>query len=314
MKEKFKIGDHVRIIHNTANSNNKIGDIGILTSMMTKGGCVEVPNGSTYANHQYFTDLELVQKEFTLPKKWCIKASNNEECEVIAKWCNENKIDDESTYYVVPTLRYIHSEKIKDHTPYYVRWTANGGSNYIEPGFTIITFDQFVEHVVNAKKFEALPQYQITAYVNINNVDDIKQVTNNEGSTFELSDEICAIKPSIILPNSAKIIRFRYNKAKTDICAVFSEKYPNGISISKLQHFIKPKVIIPVNETNQEKALRLYTNGTKVRSTVGTIGISNGEISFISREGDIYMSRIRSESSLCVYSRSQNLWADIIND
>jgi hypothetical protein len=60
---KFKVGDQVRLISNTTDSINKIGDVGIIVEI-TKIGCrVKVKGNFNSSNWSPFKDLELVELE-----------------------------------------------------------------------------------------------------------------------------------------------------------------------------------------------------------------------------------------------------------
>jgi hypothetical protein len=67
MKEKFKVGDKVRIIKNTNSSNNKIGDEGIITEITfagdQRGYRVEVEDGKTWGNWSSQEEIELVEQD-----------------------------------------------------------------------------------------------------------------------------------------------------------------------------------------------------------------------------------------------------------
>lgn len=169
----------------------------------------------------------------------------------------------------------------------------------------------FVKIEEPVKTFEPLPHYQINEITPNGN---ILSGINNEGSIFEIDDNVVSL--GLTASVVRKITGFRYNNAKTEICAIF-RGLPYGISINKLQHYIKPKVIEPIKEeTNLEKAIRLFPAGTKVRSTVNTIGVSSGVVRNHESDGsDIFIKREDTTlGSLCVYDAGQDRWATIIND
>jgi len=70
---KYKVGDKVKIVANEAGSNNKIGDVGVITKVDYDAAAieeeyyVEVKGGKDYALWQYETDLELVEAVYTAP-------------------------------------------------------------------------------------------------------------------------------------------------------------------------------------------------------------------------------------------------------
>ena len=65
MKEKFKVGDKVRIINNTNQSNNQIGDEGISVEITfagdQRGYRVEVEDGKTWGNWSSQEEIELIK-------------------------------------------------------------------------------------------------------------------------------------------------------------------------------------------------------------------------------------------------------------
>jgi ribosomal protein S17 len=65
MKEKFKVGDKVRIIKNENSSNNKIGDEGIITEIESLSGTcsyrVEVEDGKNWGNWSAQEEIELIK-------------------------------------------------------------------------------------------------------------------------------------------------------------------------------------------------------------------------------------------------------------
>lgn len=65
MKEKFKVGDKVRIINNTNQSNNQIGDEGIIVEVAfagdQRGYRVEVEDGKTWGNWSSQEEIELIK-------------------------------------------------------------------------------------------------------------------------------------------------------------------------------------------------------------------------------------------------------------
>jgi len=59
--KKFKKGDKVKIIGNGADSQNKIGEIGIVTETHRSDCRVSVKGRKTECDWSYFVDLELVK-------------------------------------------------------------------------------------------------------------------------------------------------------------------------------------------------------------------------------------------------------------
>jgi hypothetical protein len=67
MKVEFKVGDKVRIIDNTARSNNKIGDEGIIVEIVfagnKRGYKVQVEGRRTFGNWSAQKDIQLVEQD-----------------------------------------------------------------------------------------------------------------------------------------------------------------------------------------------------------------------------------------------------------
>jgi len=65
MKEKFKVGDKVRIIKIENGSNNQIGDEGIIVEITfagdQRGYRVEVEDGKTWGNWSSQEEIELIK-------------------------------------------------------------------------------------------------------------------------------------------------------------------------------------------------------------------------------------------------------------
>jgi len=92
------------------------------------------------------------QKErFTLPEKWCILRTP-ENYEMVNKWCNENRLEEESSNYQCDS-GYIHSNKINGSTSF-----KRGDYQEIKSeGYRELTTEQFKRYVVNAPKEKPKP-------------------------------------------------------------------------------------------------------------------------------------------------------------
>ena len=267
-ENEFKVGDRVRITKSRFNWNSTsdinmdqfVDQIHVITGTDPEGRAVQFEDNSNNINkwdwnyHQsHFVKVE--EPEFVLPEKWCV-LRNASNARIINQWFIDNNHGHPHINY-----SYVAIDNVRHG---YNSFTS------LPEGYTSITFEQFQQYVLNPqpvietpKVFEPLPQYQITGIINSR----IVQVINNEGSLFEITDEICMLRGhNMMLRTSAKIIRFRHNKAKTDICAVFDEKYPNGVSISKLQHYIKPKVVEPVFTLPERWYVRVTEDNLEVLS------------------------------------------------
>ncbi len=212
-----------------------------------------------------FTDsLSLV--EYVLPKKWRLKVDTYEECEIVAKWCNENKLSKESGgYRYFPKTRGIYSEQPLDNAPNFLR--VSGLYTKVEDlSFTQITFDQFKEHVLNKKVIKASNFEVISTKVN----GHIKSVANKEGNIFEIGDPVKNGRKFSL----GNIISFSYSNDKTAVIAKTSIRNTRGVNIDLIDHdiiltnkkdYIKESIerLDKRVETNLEKAQRLFVKGVK---------------------------------------------------
>lgn len=286
-KKEFKIGDRVKIVGYTTGSN-KTGDVGIIQGFnhdMTYAR-IDTGQGRLLSNcYTFVSELvyEPLEEIFIFPEKWYIRAKTDNECIIISKWCNDNPIDKESTYNKLPLSRKIYSEQIN-------RFPFKRADHHSREtpllGFTEITFEQFLENVVNVKKektFEPLPFYKVLEVHNKNQ--DMLYVQNNEGNVFRLGDIVIGLTATSKLWGEMKITSFRKTVNTDNICAITSKTSKFGIGIDKIQHVVKQPVNLlklameqcdkvqpefdkrvqehlEKTETILEKAIRLYPVGT----------------------------------------------------
>lgn len=82
--------------------------------------------------------------KFKLPEKWCVKGSNSKENTIIRKWFYDNqKTKGFFTFDFVIGVYYLSDNLIK------TSWTNQGF--YFPEGYTEITFEQFVKHILKQK-------------------------------------------------------------------------------------------------------------------------------------------------------------------
>lgn len=346
MEKEFKNGDKVRIIGNTPNSEHKIGDIGILITLANNisFASVIVEGKYTTRNQEYYSNLEhyheediitdvILEEEFILPEKWCIKSNSEEEVEKVLQFSPiKNCRDNESILF------YRHYPTFDDQC------TCD---DKIRQGYTEITLNQFKKYVLKEEEIivdiiKDIPKkerlFQVGDKVKItenstnssNNIGDIGIITeksktcsgnfrvkvgkrsdtycwtnpkemelytevkplpffkvlvgdeedhsifrvqNNEGNVFEIHDLIKGTNGYAEKAGTMRILSFRYNKAKDNICAITTQYVDYGIGIDKIEHVIDfkkdeiitdiTKPIIPENESNLDKAKRLYPIGTE---------------------------------------------------
>ena len=113
------------------------------------------------------------------------------------------------------------------------------------------------------------------------NIGKIIRVKSSEGAIFELGDKVTVFNKDS--PNKGKVFTikgFRWNNAKTNICAITELHKLNGIGVDKLEIYIESKVkenlTLPKKECIQiplikeesllDKAKRLYPIGTKFKN------------------------------------------------
>lgn len=116
------------------------------------------PNGVGIDKIQHFVKFKPKEPEFILPKKWCIKNTNN----IIGKWFNE-QIDGFSTYTNrIHMNMYLHNHNI-DGVKIGRNIRKALSHRFIMSGFTEITLKQFKEYVLGEKPqtLQELPQQEL---------------------------------------------------------------------------------------------------------------------------------------------------------
>lgn len=180
----------------------------------------------------YDAQFIVKEPEFVLPEKWCVLRNLNN-YSIINNWFIKNQINH---WIIANDKGYLHSGILKGS------WINSNGDK--QEDYTEITFEQFKkyvlkEEVIEEKVIEPLPQFKV-----IETIETITKVENNEGNQFFIGDTITPIEG---FNKGSKFIisGFRYNNAKTNICAITDTHSPNGIGIDKIEHYIEPKVVEP---------------------------------------------------------------------
>jgi len=170
--------------------------------------------------------------------------------------------------------------------------------------------------IVLYTEIEELPFFKILIGDKEDN--SIFRVQNNEGNIFEVGDKVRNTNPFSVVSETMIIKGFRHNKAKSNICAITAKLSDYGIGIDKIEHVIDfkkeeiivdvIKSVIPENESNLDKAKRLYPKDTIFRHMYSdrnftSIGLFTGNIN------DIY-ARIDGQDWQ-VYRKRDNKWAEI---
>ena len=244
----------------------------------------------------YDAQFVVKEPEFVLPELWHIIITP-ENYKILSKYFL-NKLPHAILY--TKGIMGIYRENRLGHTQGNIK-----GSDY-DFG-NEITLEQFKKYVLKeeivveeVKVIELLPQFKV-----IETIETITKVENNEGNQFFIGDTITPTE-GFNKGNKFVISEFRYNNAKTNICAITNTHSPNGIGIDKIEHYIEPKIEKIVNETLLEKAKRLYPIGTKVNSLGGCENqIIDNNTPFISCKDSV-----RFTMKCLVYLDGK--WADII--
>lgn len=314
-KKEFKVGDRVKITGCTTGHNAQ-GDIGTIHKLVVIGGhdFAQINVGG-YSNrylescHTRLTSL--THDPLPFPEKWCIKSKNTEQTKVISNWCNENKIGNEGKYMGLPTSRIIYSEGVSMKNNY--KRAGNHHDSVIFPNFTEITFEQFLENIVNVKKektFEPLPFFKI---LNLNN-QKITLVQNNEGNVFGIGDYVIGVTEYSKKLGSMKIISFRKTVNTDNICAITEQTTRYGIGIDKIQHVIK-ELPIKKQALSLEDLLTIakekYTTGIKFIRIVGACKGQTREINGYCYIGTYLGEPVIYCNSYVVYHKG--IWAEIVS-
>lgn len=237
----------------------------------------------------YDAQFVVKESEFVFPEKWIIEIND------LNREFFQKERGGSLDYGFISSEHYPHGNH---------KW--KGGIwlpiNYNDK-YTEITFEQFkkyvlkeeikkliplqlaaIEHpnLVKSKSFEILQKQPIT--------NEIISVANNEGNIFMIGDEIISTRSKNKNSNRiSKIVKFRKNSVNDNILVIGDHYYKTGVSIDKIEHYIKPKKKINLNnskfnseaiikagieierklifgESNLEKAKRLYPIGTICKS------------------------------------------------
>ena len=231
---KTFIPEYVKCIDWKSHLNNPSHIEGVVYKILD-GGFVELNpkyNGGLPTRYlkykEYFKpstkeayDAQFVAKEpeFVLPEKWCVEVND--------------EIRDRFDYF--KSDGYHHSIQIND---------TNKWSYIIKEGFTEITFEQFKKYVLkeDVKVLEESKDKVLSHFIQSGKT-TIHSVECFEGGIYRISDKITPFDKDS--PNKGKsftIIGFRWNNAKTDICAITDTHQPYGIRLSQIELYIEPKV------------------------------------------------------------------------
>lgn len=206
--------------------------------------------------------------------------------------------------------------------------------SYYDSSFTISNLSvtspeekHWLEECIKLNKFISKKEALKTFIKKSKFISETEVESANDGY-FKVGDKVSIINSKNPVFRNKKyftIKSFRWNNPKTEICAILNNNFPNGIGIDKLQIYVEPKLknefislkqAVKIknnnfnNETLLEKAKRLYPIGTKIKSTIGTIGIiqTNNYRNDLKSEDYYYADNGKLE----LYNFRLNIWAEII--
>lgn len=160
-----------------------------------------------------------------LPEKWAVFAETWEQTKIISNWCNENaKGKDNTNYNKYPFGDYTHSDFVKDENQNFRRVFSN-----IVEGYTEISFDQFLNEVVEANNYEyrVKPEF-IKAYRKFTGVINYDRFNYDSRCYHQLKDaavldiwtERVEKEPEYHTIISVEGKEYQYKIGKDDICII----------------------------------------------------------------------------------------------
>ena len=149
----------------------------------------------------------------------------------------------------------------------------------------------------------------------------ILQVESSEGAVFELGDKIQVFggskNPAFRNKKYFTIQGFRWSNDKSKICAIFNDKFPNGIGLDKIELYSKPVV---KELSLLEQAKLKYPIGTKVTNKIAAMisDLYPGDFTidtqnFEENKNFITINLISGEERT-IYNKKNNTWAEIVED
>lgn len=208
----------------------------------------------------YEAQFVVKEPEFVLPEKWYVKDISEHEIDIVCEygnkmWSTPNydcKTWKPSTLTKMLIGNYDHAGR-----PYFVN--KDFSHKHIE-----ITFDQFKQYVLKENTtvtekpkviFEE-PKDKVllsSSEPYLNAPFNIIKVQCSEGGIYKIGDKITVFDKTS--PNKGKpftIKSFRWNNAKTKICAITELHTPNGIDLDKIELYVEPKFWQEVVEKDYE--------------------------------------------------------------
>ena len=233
------------------NSNN-------FTKLMTEATPEEKHWFETCIKEDKFVSYEDAMKsfkpEFVLPEKWCIKTTNMDQ-EAKNWFLNKQKFLGFGLNYY-GNCPFHDTENLNNFGGLSVRFKPNFPN--VE-----ITLEQFKKYVLN-KKEEVMetPKNKIIKSTSKGGIRRIDSVECSEGGVYKIGDKITVFTKNS--PHKGKVFTirgFRWNNAKTNICAITELHTLNGIGLDKIELYIEPKKELSLLEQAKLK----YPVGTRYR-------------------------------------------------
>lgn len=249
----------------------------------------------------YDAQFVVKEPEFVLPELWCIKLTSENQKTVI-DYINKNTNDGERSGNIGMYYGYngVHCTSI-----------FNTLSN------TEITFDLFKQYVLKEQLEE--PKDKVLEKEGIDlNIGKIIRVESSEGAIYQLNDKITVFTKNS--PNKGRkltIKSFRWNNAKTAICAITELYGTNGIGLDKIELYSEPVV---KELSLLEQAKLKYPIGTKFKPLNTNIVCEITTNLFEEKNNHIWEKDINSYNihsngvSHYIYDGYFNKWAEIIEN
>lgn len=239
-------------IYKVLNYNHSISD------MIIKGCLLSVGKERFKPSTKEAYDAQFVVKEpkFVLPEIWWVRITK-ENLEDVCKFLGFKPYE-KAVDYVAGMCKHYRTGKIEKS------WNSEPTTIYGSTFGDEITTEQFRKYVLKKEPvvFEE-PKDTVLRFQQINkrnNIDIcITEVQCSEGGIYKIGDKITVFTHDS--PNKGKVFTiksFRWNNAKTNLCAITELHTPNGIGLDKIELYVEPKVKITHNFKIGDKISIVY--------------------------------------------------------
>lgn len=244
--------------------------------------------------------------EFVLPEIWWVRITK-ENLEDVCKFLSFTPYE-KAIGYITGMVKHYRTGKIEkgwNDTP-----TTVYGSTFGDE----ITTEQFRKYVL--KKEPVVFEEPKDTVLQLNQIrgkgTTIVQVQCSEGGIYKIGDKITVFDKTS--PNKGKpftIQGFRWNNAKTKLCAVTELHTPNGIGLDKIELYVEPKQELSLLEQAKLK----YPVGTKIISpTSKSTHTIKGDIRYGYQNSCVYNFIFGNDGGCTLYNADTNQWAEIVED